>query len=97
MFLRLTTIKFNPNNLDKIKKIYNSKKVSGILIKQEGYKFHYFCELKNKTDEALSIIAWDSKENLEKYEQNGVYNGLINNFKGYFTEKPVIKNYKVRV
>lgn len=95
VFVRMTYTKIEPSNMDEARDFYNSEEVSGVMRQQQGYRFNYLLESVDTPGEAISMTAWDSREDAEAYEQSGVYQELVGKFRQYFVEPPGLKTYEV--
>jgi heme-degrading monooxygenase HmoA len=92
---RMTYTKLDPSSVDEARDFYNSEEVSGAMRQQQGYRFNYLLESVDTPGEAISMTAWDSREDAEAYERSGVYQKLIGKFRQYFVEPPELKTYEV--
>ena len=95
MFVRMIYAKMDPSKVSEARDFYNSEEISGAMRQQKGYRFNYLLESVDTPGEAISILAWDSRENAEAYEQSGVYQHLIGTFRQYLVEPPELKIYEV--
>ena len=95
MWVRLTTIKMDPANVEAARALYNSEQVSGVIRAQEGYRFHHLLESVDNPGESLSITGWDSKANSDAYEQSGTYATLVGQFEEFFTGSPELRSYEI--
>ncbi len=95
MFVRMTYTKVDPSMVDETRDFYNGEEVSGVIRQQQGYRFNYLLESVDSPGEAISMTAWDSREDAEAYEQSGTYQELIGKFRQFFVEPPELKTYEV--
>ena len=95
MFVRMIYAKMDPSKVSEARDFYNSEEISGAMRQQKGYRFNYLLESVDTPGEAISILAWDSREDAEAYEQSGVYQELIGRFRQYLVEPPELKIYEV--
>ncbi len=95
MFVRMIYTKMDPSQVSEARDFYNSEEISGVMRQQKGYRFNYLLESVDTPGETISILAWDSREDAEAYEQSGVYQELIAKFRQYLVEPPELKIYEV--
>ena len=96
MFVRMTFIKNDLDSLEAVRALYNSDEVSGVLDRQKGHRFHYLLESVDDVTEAVSLTAWDSREDAEAYERSGAYEELLAKFSHFHTEPARLHSYEVR-
>ena len=61
----------------------------------KGIRFVHLLESLDNKEEGISITAWDTKADLDAYEKSGVYEGLVEKFKDFYSSPPVLKSYEV--
>ena len=96
MFVRITFTKSDPASAEAARTLYNSDEVSGILDRQQGHRFHYLLESVDDVTEAVSVTAWDSREDAEAYERSGAYEELLAKFSHFHTKPAELRSYEVR-
>ena len=96
MFVRITFTQTDPDAVEAARTLYYSDEVSGILERQKGHRFHYLLESVDAVGEAVSVTAWDSREDAEAYERSGTYEELVAKFNHLYTEAPRLGSYEVR-
>jgi heme-degrading monooxygenase HmoA len=94
MYVRMTLIKIKSGRMEALRSIYNEQ-VIPTMQKQKGVRFIHLLECLENRDEGISITAWDTKADLDAYEKSGVYEGLIEKFKDFYSTPPVLKSYEV--
>lgn len=96
MFVRLTHLKFLPEHLDEIKKIYKDE-VIPVVKKQKGNQKVMLLEPLDKSEDFISITEWKTKADAEVYESSGTYRKLVDKVRHLLTKDPVLKTYQVEV
>jgi quinol monooxygenase YgiN len=96
MFVRLTFVKFQPEKLEEVRKLYYDEVIPAMK-KQEGLRFVHLLERLEAEGEAISITAWDNKANADAYEGSGLYQELVNKFHPFYTATPELQSYEVTV
>ena len=96
MFVRLTFVKFRPEKMEEVRKLYYDE-VIPVMKEQEGLRFVHLLERLEAEGEAISITAWDNKANADTYEGSGLYQELVNKFQTFYTATPELKSYEVTV
>jgi heme-degrading monooxygenase HmoA len=94
MYVRMTFIKIKPGKMEALRSLYNEQ-VIPTMQKQKGVRFIHLLESLENPDEGISVTAWDTKADLDAYEKSGVYEGLIEKFKDFYTSPPLLKSYEV--
>ncbi len=72
----MTFTKMDPAHVDEANDLYN-RELSSVISQQKGHRFHYLLLSAVNSGEAVSITAWDSREDAEAYEQSGTYKELV--------------------
>lgn len=93
MFVRLTFVNLDPNNLEGARAQANGPEIREIAAKEKGFRFMYLLESVERPGEAVSISAWDSREDAEAYGKN-VYPKLVGKFKQWFTGSAELRLYE---
>lgn len=92
MFVRLTFIKFSPENIKEAKRIYNEEVVP-IVLKQKGNVNIMLLEPNEQSDDYISITEWKTKADAEAYESSGTYHEMVAKLESFFTKQPVLKTF----
>ncbi len=94
MYVRMTFFKVKAGKMDDLRNMY----VNEVIPAHSGHKgvrfVHLFENMENQ-NEGISITAWDTKGDLERYEKSGDYQGLVGRFKEMFADEPALKSYEV--
>lgn len=96
MFVRMTFVKFKAGTAEATQKLYNEVVIPA-MTKQPGLRFVHLLERTENPDEAISITAWDSREDAERYEATGVYQQLVGRFNEFYAAPPELRSYEVTV
>ena len=95
MWVRLTFVKVHLDKLDELKKIYYAELVLAARA-QRGIKDIFLLESVDEEGEVISLTAWESKEDGDRYESSGTYAGMVNKVKHTFAGPPTLKSYEVK-
>jgi len=95
MWVRLTFVKIQPDKLDEARRIYYEEIVPTVKA-QQGNVDIYLLESIDEAGDAISLNAWESKEDGDSYEATGTYAEMVNKVKHTFTAPPTLKSYEVR-
>ena len=88
MWVRMTYFRMDLANSQAARAFYNGEDISGMIRQQPGYRFNYLLESVDDPGEAISITAWDSREDAEAYERSGVYEEMLGRL-GEFYVRPL--------
>jgi len=75
--LRLLNIKIQPGKLEEFRSIYWNE-VLPVLKSVKGCQYAFLTESLEDRNEVISITFWDSKKNMEDYEEGGFFDVLNN-------------------
>lgn len=95
MWVRMTYLTIYTTNIEAARVFYYGEDISGVVRQQPGYRFNYLLESVEEPGEAISITAWDSREDAEAYESSGVYEEMLTRFGRFYARPPTLKNYEV--
>ena len=95
MWVRLTSVKVQPEKVDELRRIYYGDIVPAVRA-QKGSVDVYLLEPTEEGAEFISLNAWDTKENGDEYEASGSYAELVNTVKHTFAGPPTLKSYEVK-
>lgn len=95
MWVRLTFGKIQLDKLDELRRIYYEEIVPAAKA-QKGLKDVFLLESVDEEGEVISLTAWDSKEDGDRYEASGTYAKLMNKVKHTFAGPPTLKSYEVK-
>jgi heme-degrading monooxygenase HmoA len=94
MYVRMTFFKVKPGMLDQLRNTYVNE-VIPVHKGHKGIRFVHLLECMEEADEGISITAWDTKGDLEAYEQSGDYTAILSKFKDVFAGEPRLRSYEV--
>ena len=80
--------------MSELRELYNQDVLSAHK-GHKGIRFVHLLESLDNKEEGISITAWDTKADLDAYEKSGVYEGLVEKFKDFYSSPPVLKSYEV--
>ncbi|WP_207512972.1 antibiotic biosynthesis monooxygenase family protein [Longitalea luteola] len=92
MIVRLTFLRFLPQNLQEAKRLYNEQVVP-VVRKQKGNLDCRLLEPIEKTDDYISMTTWASQQDADAYHTSGVYRELVEKVRKDFAREPVLKVY----
>jgi heme-degrading monooxygenase HmoA len=84
MYVRLTSLKVEPQKVAELKQIYQSE-IIPTLQKVEGCRYAFLVESPD-AGEAISVTIWDSREHAEAYEQSGLFDSLVEKVRHTFSQ-----------
>jgi heme-degrading monooxygenase HmoA len=90
----MTFFKLKPGKMSELRELYNQDVLSAHK-GHKGIRFVHLLESLDNKEEGISITAWDTKADLDAYEKSGVYEGLVEKFKDFYSSPPVLKSYEV--
>jgi heme-degrading monooxygenase HmoA len=83
-------------DLEDVRKLYQSEFISGVIRSQPGYRFHYWLESAESPGDVISLTAWETQADSEAYERGGVYSELGAKLRKWFHTERVLRSYEVR-
>jgi heme-degrading monooxygenase HmoA len=94
MYVRMTFFKIRPGRMDALRNLYVNEVIPAHK-GNKGIRFVHLLEALDAKDEGISVTAWDTKGDLETYENSGEYQKTVAKFKEMFIDEPVLKSYEV--
>ncbi len=94
MYVRMTFFKVKKGEMDKLRNLYVNEVIPAHAT-HKGVRFVHLFENMENRDEGISVTAWDTRGDLEKYENGGDYQRIIGLFKELFADELVLKSYEV--
>jgi heme-degrading monooxygenase HmoA len=94
MYIRMTFFKVGPGKMDELRNLYVNEVIPAHS-SHKGIRFVHLFESMENADEGISVTAWDTKGDLEKYERSGDYHKIVGRFKKMFKGEPTLKSYEV--
>jgi quinol monooxygenase YgiN len=80
MYLRLLSLKIKPGMMDEFQQIYQDK-ILPALKSIKGCRYAYLTSSIENNHESVSITIWDNRSDLEQYEKEGIFAGLLEQVK----------------
>ena len=93
MYVRLTYFGFKPEKIQELKKFYNEVAIPTVR-KQKGNIDCRLLEPTDKNEEYVSMTTWERKEDADAYQSTGVYKGLVDQVRPFFSKEPTLKVYQ---
>jgi heme-degrading monooxygenase HmoA len=93
MIVRLTYLRFLPQNLEHAKRLYQEEVVP-VVRKQRGNIDCRMLEPFDENDDYISMTTWETKADADAYNSSGVYMALVDKVRQDFAKDPVLKLYK---
>ena len=96
MFARVAWGKVKPGTWDEYERIYREE----IVPQTREVKGLHFRELLQGTDdpnEGISLTLWESREDLEAYEQSSLYQGVSELARAFYVGEFWVKHFDVRL
>ena len=94
MYVRMTFFRVKPGKMDELRNLYVNEVIPAHKGHQ-GIRFVHLLESLDNKDEGISITAWDTKGDLEAYQQSGDYPRLLAKFKEQLDSEPAFRAYEV--
>jgi heme-degrading monooxygenase HmoA len=85
MYLRLLSLKIQPGKMEEFVAIYEQD-ILPLLRSVPGCRYAYLTISSERKHEAISVTIWNSKQDVERYEQSGPFNSFIDKTKHTFSE-----------
>ena len=80
LYLRLLSLNIKPGKLDEFQEIYTHE-ILPVLKKTNGCRYATLTSSVEKKEEAISITIWDNRDDLERYENEGTFQKLLDKVK----------------
>ena len=96
MFARVAWGKVKPGTWQAYEQVYHDE----ILPDTRNIRGLVFRELLQGTDdpnEGISLTLWESREDLDAYEQSDLYNTLVDHARAYYVGEFWVKHFEVRL
>jgi heme-degrading monooxygenase HmoA len=96
MFARVAWGKVKPGTWEEYEQLYRDE----ILPNTRGVRGLVFRELlrgADDPDEGISLTLWQSREDLDAYEQSEVYNRIVDRARAYYAGEYWVKHFDVRL
>lgn len=82
--LRLLTVKIQPGKMEECRRIY-IEEIIPVLKTVKGCRYAFLMEGLEERNEAISITFWNSRRDIDEYEQSGLFEQLNNKLKHTYT------------
>ena len=94
MYVRLTFFRVKEGKMNALRELYN-KEVIPAHKNHKGIRFVHLLEGLDDKNEGISVTAWDTKADLDTYEDSGDYEKLLGLFSDMYAGKPSLKSFEV--
>jgi len=94
VYVRMTFFKVRQGEMDKLRNLYVNEVIPAHS-SHKGIRFVHLFENMENPDEGISLTAWDTRGDLEKYEKSGDYQKIRGRFKEMFAGEPTLRSYEV--
>ncbi len=84
-YMRVLSLKINPGKMEEFSKLYH-KYILPKLKKVNGCKYAFLIDDTSGENEILSFTIWDNPDSIHEYENNGLFQSLIDGVKHTFSE-----------
>ena len=85
MYVRIVAPEVRPGKLEDFERIY-SNEIIPALRSVKGCRYAYLTEGWKNNVELFSVTVWDSQQDVENYEQSGLFNSLSDKLKDMYSE-----------
>ena len=94
MYVRMTFFKVKPGMMEALRNVYVNE-LTPSHSNHQGLRFVHLLENMEHGDEGISVTAWDTKGDLERYEKSGDHQKLVGRFRDMFVGETSLKSYEV--
>ncbi len=94
MYVRIVSLTIKEGKMDEYREAYSNDVIPTVQA-HKGSRFVHLLEGRENPNEALSITAWDTKEDLEKHLAHKDFERLDPKFSPFYDKEPVINSYEV--
>lgn len=85
MFMRIVAVKIQPGKLEEFRRLY-TEEIIPALRAVKGCRYAYLTDNFKEEHEIFSVTLWNSKEDVENYENSGLFDRLREKTKHTFSE-----------
>lgn len=94
MYVRMVYLDLKEGKMDEFRDVY-TKEVIPTVKNHKGNRFVHLLECRENENEGISLTAWDTSEDFEKYLQSGDYERLSKKYEPLYAKDPLLKSYEV--
>lgn len=96
MFARIAWGRVKPGTWDEYEQIYRDEILPGTRY-VKGLRFRELLRGSDDRDEGISLTLWESREDLEAYEQSGLYHGIVERARAFYVGEYWVKHFELRL
>ena len=96
MFARMAWGKVKPGTWAEYERIYRDEILPGTRY-MKGLRFRELLRGSQDRDEGISLTLWDSREDMEAYEQSQQYRGMVDRARTFYVGEFWVKHFEVRL
>lgn len=85
MHVRIVSVKIQEGKIDEFKRIYEATILPALRTTQ-GCRYAFLTENLERKNEFISITGWESKEDVDRYENSGQFSILVDKVKHTFSQ-----------
>ncbi|MBW1764555.1 MAG: antibiotic biosynthesis monooxygenase [Deltaproteobacteria bacterium] len=94
MYVRMVYLNLKEGKMDEFRILYTNEVIQTVK-KHKGNRFVHLLECRENENEGISLTAWDTSEDFEKYLQSGDYERLTKKYEPMYAIEPLLKSYEV--
>jgi heme-degrading monooxygenase HmoA len=96
MFARMAWGKVKPGTWDEYERIYREEILEGTRYVR-GLLFRELLRGIDDPDEGISLTLWQTREDLEAYEQSSLYQGVVDRARAFYVGEFWVKHFELRL
>ncbi len=96
MYARIAWGKVKPGSWEEYERVYRDEILPGSRGVQ-GLRFRELLRGTDDPDEGISMTLWESREDLEAYEQSAAYQGFVERARAYYVGEYWVKHLVSRL
>lgn len=94
MYVRMVFLKLKENSIVEFQNEY-LKKIIPLMSSHKGNRFTHLLMDRENENEAISITAWDNKDDFDAYVASGDFKKTSDTYSSMYLESPIEKSYEV--
>lgn len=96
MFARIAWGRVKPGTWDEYEQVYRDEILPGTRY-VKGLRFRELLRGHDDRDEGISLTLWESREDLEAYEESALYRGIVDRARAYYAGEYWVKHFELRL
>ena len=96
MFARVAWGRVRPGTWDEYERVYREEILPGTRY-AKGLRFRELLRGIDDRDEGISLTLWESREELEAYEQSALYKAIVERARAFYVGDFWVKHFELRL